>query len=104
MGPITSSAAIPTTRSEMHGMLSGRRPPLLFGIHTRRRGLGAYCPEVSSSRSSSSHRSLPWASIWAKLTRSTPGRPRVGAAAFVGVLQDVLAADLVPEGVEAEGR
>ena len=41
-------------------MPSGRRPPLLFAIHIRRRGLGAYWPEVSSSRSLSSHRSAPW--------------------------------------------
>jgi len=40
MGPMISTAAIWTTRSLMVGMPRGRWPPLLFGIHTRRRGLG----------------------------------------------------------------
>jgi len=40
IGPITSSSAICATRSEIAGMPSGRWPPLLLGIHTRRRGFG----------------------------------------------------------------
>ena len=46
--------AICTTRSRMVRMPRGRWPPLLFGIHTRRRGLGAYSPDTNSSRSVSS--------------------------------------------------
>jgi hypothetical protein len=44
MGPITSTTAIMTTRSRMHGMPSARRPPLLFGIPHSQQGPRAIGP------------------------------------------------------------
>src|SRR5580692_11274910 len=86
----------------MHGMPRGRWPPLLLGIHTRRRGLGTYFPELSSSHSVSSQRSRPWVSIRSNVSLSTPDAPAFATTA-IGFKQDVLATDLVPKGVEAEG-
>ena len=48
--------------------------------------------------------SRPDASICAKVTPSTPGAPALARASRIGVAQDVLAANLVVEHVEAEGR
>src|SRR3954452_25076240 len=75
MGPITNSAAIWATRSEMAGMPSGRCPPLLFCIQTRRRGFGRWRPFLSSSRNSSSHSSTPCSSIASNVWPSAPGAP-----------------------------
>ena len=82
------------------GIPNGLSLPSCLGMYTRRTGWGQYVSFSSSSANSSSHRSLPYVSISAKLWPSLPGTP-VGPAAFVGEAQDVAAIDLVVEGVEA---
>ena len=85
-------------------MPSGRSPPPGFGIITRRTGAGRYVFATRSFLIPASHSSSPAASISAKVTPSTPGAPSIGARQSVGVAQNVLAADLVVEQVEAERR
>src|SRR5271154_1320850 len=80
----------------MHGMPRGRWPPLLFGIHTRRRGLGTYFPEVQPALKAIGVDPFERLAI-------TPRRSRIRATTAIGFKQDVLATDLVPKGVEAEG-
>ena len=46
-------------------------------------------------------RSTPYASMSAKSWPSIPGAPFVGAALGIGMRQNVVAADLVVQGVEA---
>ena len=84
-------------------MPSGRSPPPGFGIITRRTGAGRYVFSRRSSRAEH-HSSTTGRFDLAKVTPSTPGAPVVGARQVVGVAQDVLAADLVVEQVEAERR
>ena len=104
MGSSTILAAVWTTRSRMVGMPSGRSPRhSAFGIITRRTGSGRYVFETNSSRKPASHASRP---SLLDLRESHPihaRRSRIGAGEPVGVQQDVLAADLVVEHIEAEG-
>ena len=83
-------------------MPSGRWPPLLLGIHTRRRGCGAYCPARSSSRSAPSQCSAHGRRSGRRSHDPPPPLPRWrGSGDRLPVRR--LSADLVPEGVEAEG-
>ena len=83
-------------------MPRGRWPPLLFGIHTRRRGRGAYFPDANSSRSVSSQRSC----LGFRSPRTSRHQPlplphsRGNGVCFQ---QNILATDLVPETIEAKG-
>ena len=112
IGSSTSLAAVCTTRSRIVGMPSGRSPPPGFGIITRRTGW-TDTPRVrlrqtracfATPRRAGSHSSSPAASIAAKRHPVHARRALVGARQLVGVAQDVLAADLVVEQVEAERR
>src|SRR5581483_2413718 len=89
----------------MVGIPSGRSPsPFGFGISTRRTGSGRYLFEISSSRKPANHSSTPLASIAANVIPSTPGAPALARAGCIGVVQNVLAIDLVVEEVEAKCR
>src|SRR5258708_25703293 len=81
-------------------MPSGLSLPLAFGMNTRLIGSGRYLSCLSASASSASHRSTPYASMSAKSWPSTPGAPLFERLA-IGMRQDVFAADLVVQGVEA---
>src|SRR6185295_7082456 len=85
----------------MVGMPSGRSPPFVLGIITRRTGSGRYVFETSSARKPANHASRPCSSMRANPihTRCT----RINASEPIGVGQDVLATDLVVEQIEAEG-
>src|SRR5580693_6426808 len=87
----------------MHGMPRGRWPPLLFGTHTRRRGLGTYLSrtQLLPQRFQPALKAMgvdPFERL-----AINPRRSRIRATTAIGFKQDVLATDLVPKGVEAEG-
>ena len=104
IGSSTSLAAVWTTRSRIVGMPSARSPPPSgFGIITRRTGLGpvrlrdqflaqARQPLLQARRLDLRERHPVHA--W---------RARVGAGQPIGMEQDVFAANLVVEHIEAEG-
>src|ERR1700729_760794 len=88
------------TRSHKVEMPSGLSLPLALGMYTRLIGSGRYVSCLSASASSPSHRSTPYASTASKSTVHAR-RALVGAALGIGMRQNVLAADLVVEGIEA---
>src|SRR5271166_5399032 len=108
IGSNTSIAAVMQTRSRTVEMPSGLSLPLAFGMNTRLIGSGRYVSRLSASASSTSHRSTPYARC-----QRSPGRPRpvrplppqgqalVGTALGVSMSQNIRAADLVVQGVEA---
>src|SRR5271157_4866455 len=88
----------------MVGMPSARSPPPFgFGIITRRTGSGRYVFETNSLRRPASHASRPSSSICAKGYPVHARCSRIGASKPVGVHQNVVAANLVVQHIEAEG-
>src|SRR5262245_34044291 len=85
----------------MVGMPSGRSPPFVLGIITRRTESGRYVFETSSARKPASFQALLLDA--SKRHPSHTRRTRIDAREPIGVVQDVLAADLVVEQIEAEG-
>jgi len=81
IGPSTSRAAICTTLSLTLGRPSGRWPPLLLGINTRRTGAGRYVLVFHSSSSpvSQCERVSGVAVICPSVCPSTPGAPPLRA-------------------------
>ena len=69
-------------------------------MNTRRTAWGRYVFVLSSSASSSSHRSTPYASMSSNVWPSTPGAPPLVGTQPVGELQDVLPVHLVVQGIE----
>ena len=72
-------------------------------FHTRRRGLGTYFPELQllPQRFQPALKAMgvdPFERL-----AINPRRSRIRATTAIGFKQDVLATDLVPKGVEAEG-
>ena len=84
-------------------MPSGRSPPPGFGIVARRTGSGRYVFETRSSRKPASHASTAFCLDLIEGHPFHARRARIGAGEHIGVGQNVLAADLVVEDVEAEG-
>ena len=78
--------------------------PLAFGIYTRLIGSGRYVSSLSASASSPSHRSHPVRLDVRKVLTVHTRCALVGAALGIGMRQDVLAVDLVVQGVEAIAR
>src|SRR5215468_5200036 len=88
----------------MVGMPSARSPsPFGFGIITRRTGSGRYVFETNSSRQPQPCFQAPLLDLREGHLVHTRGA-RIGASHPIGVLQDVLATNLVVEHVEAESR
>jgi sulfhydrogenase subunit beta (sulfur reductase) len=65
--PSTTTAAVSTVRSRIVGTPNGRCLPSGLGIYTRHTGRGRYVRLLSSSASSSNHRSTPYSSMSSKL-------------------------------------
>ena len=89
------------TRSRTLEMPSGLSLPLAFGMYTRLIGSGRYVSSLSASASSASHRSTPYASMSSKFLVVNARGALVRAALGIGMHQNILAADLVVQGVEA---
>src|SRR6266446_4197184 len=88
------------TRSRTVEMPSGLSLPLAFGMNTRLIGSGRYVSSLSASASSASHRSHPVRFNVRKVLAVHTRRALVGAALGIGMRQNVVAADLVVQGVE----
>ena len=89
------------TRSRTVEMPSGLSLPLAFGMNTRLIGSGRYVSSLSASASSPSHRSHPIRFDVRKVLTVHSRCALVGAALGIGMRQNILAADLVVQGVEA---
>ena len=89
------------TRSRTVEMPSGLSLPLAFGMNTRLIGSGRYVSCLSASASSASHRSTPICFDVRKVLIVYARCALVRAALGIGMRQNIFAADLVVQGVEA---
>ena len=87
------------TRSRTVEMPSGLSLPLAFGMNTRL--IGSVCLLPERKRQFSQPPLDPVCLDLRKVLAVDPRRPLVGAALGIGMRQNVLAADLVVQGVEA---
>ncbi len=89
------------TRSRTVEMPSGLSLPLAFGMYTRLIGSGRYVSCLSGKRQFAQPSLDPIRFDLVKVLTVHARRTLVGATLGVGVRQNVFAADLVVEGVEA---